>query len=715
MMNTNYQGEIKSFKNNFNIYKKKKIVLYGIGRYTAVLLPAVSEYNIIGLMDRDEDNIGKHIYGLPILSKEQAKEEADLIIINTSENYWESIFCRICDLEIPIFYLNGKKAYIDNKDLDYINNSYWEKSCEELVEKIKKYEIISFDIFDTLIMWKVYLPQDVYKVIELRIKEQLNIDIDFYKVRLETEVCNLQYNVSLDEIYLIMNKKWNFSTLLLEKIKEIEIIVTKENIVPRKFMINLCNSLFDSKKIYFISDMYLPQEILKEILLNCGLKKVENLWISAEFKEDKRSGGMWKRYIEELGDGKKALHIGDNMVSDIKNPNQFGIETYYVMSASDMLKNSSLNKIVPDILGLGESMYIGLLCAELFNDPFGLRENKGLIQINNFNELGYCIFGGVICSFLLWLIERAKEKGIKRFIFLARDGYFLEYDYLYLTQLLNIDTLPGSEYLAISRRLVLVSSCSEKEDLDAIINFPYAGVFSEYVFDRFNIEIFSNDVHYSQAVNLPMDSNKVKKWLEPYGDKIEEKIKMEKKNYFKYLEKMDLLESDAVVDLWFYGNNQFYLSKITDMHMTGFYFAANLSMENKCRTNNEFYVCFQEEDDLLAEKCNLYKESLWIESFLTAPYGMIKALDEKGSYICALNGTNQINFKERELINEGVCRFIKDYVQFSGGRVVEIDRMFVDKVFGEIHRKNIEINKRLKQTFFYDNSITGRRENPIFA
>lgn len=212
-----------------------------------------------------------------------------------------------------------------------------------------------------------------------------------------------------------------------------------------------------------------------------------------------------------------------------------------------------------------------------------------------------------------------------------------------------------------------------------------------------------------------MDSNKVKKWLEPYGDKIEEKIKMEKKNYFKYLEKMDLLESDAVVDLWFYGNNQFYLSKITDMHMTGFYFAANLSMENKCRTNNEFYVCFQEEDDLLAEKCNLYKESLWIESFLTAPYGMIKALDEKGSYICALNGTNQINFKERELINEGVCRFIKDYVQFSGGRVVEIDRMFVDKVFGEIHRKNIEINKRLKQTFFYDNSITGRRENPIFA
>ena len=95
MINENYQGEINSFKKNFNIYVNKKIVLYGIGRYTAVLIPAIPEYNIIGLMDRDKENIGKHMYGLPILSKEQVKKEADLIIINTSENYWENIFHRI--------------------------------------------------------------------------------------------------------------------------------------------------------------------------------------------------------------------------------------------------------------------------------------------------------------------------------------------------------------------------------------------------------------------------------------------------------------------------------------------------------------------------------------------------------------------------------------------------------------------------------------------
>ncbi|GFI50133.1 hypothetical protein IMSAGC020_01339 [Lachnospiraceae bacterium] len=714
MINENYQGEINSFKKNFNIYVNKKIVLYGIGRYTAVLIPAIPEYNIIGLMDRDKENIGKHMYGLPILSKEQVKKEADLIIINTSENYWENIFHRIGDLGIPVFYLNGKKAYIYNKNVNYKNSSYWTKSCEELIDKIKKYDIISFDIFDTLVMWKVYIPQDIYKLIEIKIMESLGIKIDFYKVRLETESCNRYCNLTLDEIYSLMNRKWRISLVLLDEIKEIEFTVTKENIVPRKNMIDLCNSLLELKKVYFISDMYLSRTILKEILMQCGIKKVENLWISAELKDDKRGGGLWKRYLQEIGEGKKALHIGDNIVSDVRNPSQFGIDTYYIMSASDMLKNSSLSNIVPDILGLGESMYIGLICVELFNDPFELRKSKGLIQIDNYDKLGYCIFGGVICSFLLWLTESAKEKNIKRLFFLARDGFFLEKDYLYFIQLLNKDIFPRGEYLAISRRLALISSYSKSEDMDTIINFPYIGVFSEYVLDRFDLKIPSEDIHFSQAINLPMDGYKVKKWLEPYESKIEKIIKDEKKNYLKYLKKFNLQETDAVIDLWYYGNNQFYLSKITGMHMKGFYFAANLSKENKCCSNNDLYVCFQKENDLLAEKCNLYKESLWIESYLTAPYGMIKAVDEYGNYICAANGKNQINFKEKELINEGVCRFIRDYVQLSGRKKIKIDRMFVDKVFEEVHCKNIEIDETLKSTFFYDNSITGRRENPIF-
>ena len=56
----NYQNtEEKTFRNNFGKFKDKKIVLYGIGRFTATLLPCVTDFKIIGLMDRDNANIGK--------------------------------------------------------------------------------------------------------------------------------------------------------------------------------------------------------------------------------------------------------------------------------------------------------------------------------------------------------------------------------------------------------------------------------------------------------------------------------------------------------------------------------------------------------------------------------------------------------------------------------------------------------------------------------
>lgn len=52
---------------------------------------AVTDFKIIGLMDRDNANIGKKIYGVPVLGKEEVREKADLIIINNSINYMENI------------------------------------------------------------------------------------------------------------------------------------------------------------------------------------------------------------------------------------------------------------------------------------------------------------------------------------------------------------------------------------------------------------------------------------------------------------------------------------------------------------------------------------------------------------------------------------------------------------------------------------------------
>ena len=95
-------------------------------------------------MDRDPEKIGQVIYGLPILSKDEVEEQADLIIINTVQAYWQTIFARIQDIQIPVYFRNGEQAIIENSSDE--NLEYWKKSYGELKKTAENYDIISFDI-----------------------------------------------------------------------------------------------------------------------------------------------------------------------------------------------------------------------------------------------------------------------------------------------------------------------------------------------------------------------------------------------------------------------------------------------------------------------------------------------------------------------------------------------------------------------------------------
>ena len=101
-MNEKYQLEIENFIERFGKYSSARIVLYGIGRYTATLLEGLSGFHIVGLMDKDLGNVGKVMFGVPVIDKETAEREADIVIINTAETYWDVIYSRIRDIRIPV-------------------------------------------------------------------------------------------------------------------------------------------------------------------------------------------------------------------------------------------------------------------------------------------------------------------------------------------------------------------------------------------------------------------------------------------------------------------------------------------------------------------------------------------------------------------------------------------------------------------------------------
>lgn len=112
---TKFDYEIEEFTKNFHSKRDKKIALYGTGRMTATLLERLQGYHIVGLLDRDPAMIGKEFYGVKILSRKEVEEQVDLIIINTSESYWNTIYQRISDWNIPVYYRNGKRHFFLNR------------------------------------------------------------------------------------------------------------------------------------------------------------------------------------------------------------------------------------------------------------------------------------------------------------------------------------------------------------------------------------------------------------------------------------------------------------------------------------------------------------------------------------------------------------------------------------------------------------------------
>ena len=92
--NSKYEVEIKRFRHAFANLKDKRIAIYGIGRRSATLLPGIIDYNIVGLLDRDENSIGNELCGIKIIPLKTIEKVADIIIINSDPSNYEIIYRR---------------------------------------------------------------------------------------------------------------------------------------------------------------------------------------------------------------------------------------------------------------------------------------------------------------------------------------------------------------------------------------------------------------------------------------------------------------------------------------------------------------------------------------------------------------------------------------------------------------------------------------------
>lgn len=719
---TNYEKEAAEFENNFVRFKDKRIILYGTGRHTATLLPMLhNEWNIVGLLDKNQEYIGKQIFGLPVLDEKEAAEKADLIIINTSGAYWQIIFKRIEHLGMPVYYQNGEKA--KSAAMEYEQIEYWNVTLEKLLGKINEYDVVSFDFYDTLFQRKVYLPSEIFymaaaQCVDVREQDQ------YIQARQNACICIGDENASINMIYNEIQRQMGWTDEETARVKTKEIELEMNQLTAREDVVGALEyAVASQKEVYIISDMHLPRIFFENVLLKNGIRPSDiHIWVSCEKKASKESGLLWERFRKHIG-GKRALHIGDNLTDDVQNSKKNGIEAFYCMSKNELMAHSSMQSILPVARSQYHMMILGLCGNRLFGKAFTLGKKLGKIHFTDRRDFGYTVFGPVLFSFLFWVRNRVQEDGGAHLVFLGRDGYFLKENFEYLEELLGENTA-SVYYLETSRQILMCACMESEEDFLDYVRFPYRGCFCDYVEDRFGVALKEEDYfkYGDKLVDAAQDYKMLIDLLQPYMDKVRETVKRNKKYYRQYLQ--DFMRADkwasgevSIVDLGYYGTGQYYLSRIIDQKFKGYYMMADLSEDNKNCQINEMYACACDPASKNFGSMNVYRKDLILESFLTSPVGMVKGMMGTGTFFYDTKKKNQEMFADKIEINEGIKQFIRDMVEnyaccLRGKKDIYIDG-FVDWWYGKCI-ENCTADETIKRSFYYDNAFVHRGQERVF-
>lgn len=323
--------------------------------------------------------------------------------------------------------------------------------------------IYSFDVFDTCVSRRYAKPADIFFRLGLRLADEFSASSDnrvfarhFAKNRIRAErfanrLPHLRDSASIHEIYA--NALFPGLTHVdPAHLAEAEIDLERECIYPIPATKGHLDKLRrEGHRIIFVSDMYLPANVLEPLLREIGiLAEGDGLYVSCDVRLTKTSGKLFRYVLDKEGvRPNQVLHLGDSLRGDVEAPIRLGMHALRFTDA--LLTTDERRATGPGRVSRSpESSVVAALSRETRLHCGGeAQDSPALDRIRR----------GVIAPFLnayvAWVIRSATEHGIKRLYFVARDG---EVMHKIATRLLPASSDIELRYLYGSRRAWLHAS-----------------------------------------------------------------------------------------------------------------------------------------------------------------------------------------------------------------------------------------------------------------
>lgn len=292
---------------------------------------------------------------------------------------------------------------------------------QKLAKTLLDADVISFDIFDTLIFRPFSEPSDLFYLVG----DKLGY-LDFESLRREAEQKARQraweerksWEVTLCEIYTELEKRTGIPRQLG---METEIGLELSCCYGNPYMLEVFQYLEKSRQnatnnpcIICVSDMYLPQEVVWKLLKGCGFQNIEAVFLSCEYGVSKKDG-LYEKVKAQYGKNLRYIHIGDNPAADVQGAKRAGWRSIYypnVQQAGKKYRAEDLSVIMG-------SIYRGIVNARIYGGG----------QYSKDFELGYIYGGMFVLGYCQFIHRYITEHPMDKLLFLSRDGYILHQIY----------------------------------------------------------------------------------------------------------------------------------------------------------------------------------------------------------------------------------------------------------------------------------------------
>ena len=318
-----------------------------------------------------------------------------------------------------------------------------------------------YDVFDTVLTRLVSPPTAIFNLVGRACQEVLPAGMSpaqYAALRVQAEKQAQAWHaeaMTLDRIFeqLQFIVSWDEEVLRFLKTEEIAMEHRWSRPVPG-VAADIENWRAEGGTVAFVSDMYLPSNVIEELLRDHGIyKDKDHLFVSCEHGAEKHDGRLFACVRDALNPSAVFdQHMGNHAESDVEGAKRAGLRASFLPQANPNRYEAILEEAVASC-GIGAAQLAGASRYARLTTPAETAHEKALRRV------AAGVISPLLVCFVSWVLKQAKKQSLKRLYFTSRDGQLLHIVARRLAPMLGLDDIE-LRYVYFSRASIARARCS---------------------------------------------------------------------------------------------------------------------------------------------------------------------------------------------------------------------------------------------------------------